>query len=291
MSTVDGLVLLDKPENITSFSVLGTLKRDVGTKKVGHTGTLDKFASGLLVVLTGNYTRFAEYVTGMSKEYTAVFEFGRQTETLDPEGAVVATGPIPSLGEIEKKLPEFTGNILQKPPEFSAIHLDGKRAHEIARAGGRPEMPERRVTIGSIRILAYEEPFLRVSVACGKGTYIRSLARDLGRALGTCGYVTGLRRTAVGTFHVQDAIRPEDFKPSAHLLKGRALLGGIFPAAALTVRAEFEQRLKSGGTIDEGCFLEKTVSPGLHPVFSEQDSLVALIDLGDGGFSYRFVAA
>jgi tRNA pseudouridine55 synthase len=207
---VSGLILLNKVPGVTSFQALNTIKRALGTGKVGHTGTLDKFARGLLVVLAGNALKLAPLFSGCDKKYTAQVCFGAETDTLDPEGKITAQSPLPSRKAVEEAIPFFTGKILQTPPEYSAIHINGKRASDLARQGTMPEMKKRPVTIYSLELVSWQPPFAVFFVHCSSGTYIRSLARDLAVAAGSRGYLTALERTAVAGFSLNDAVR-EDF--------------------------------------------------------------------------------
>ena len=180
-----GLVLLDKEPGETSFQVLGRVKNYLGTTKAGHTGTLDKFASGLLLVLTGRALKLAPWFSSRDKVYEAAILFGEETDTLDPEGAVIARAAPPDQETLEAVLPRFRGTIAQRPPAYSALHVGGKRAHELARAGVAVELNERPVTIHALSLLSYDNPVARVRVHCSSGTYIRSLARDIARAAGS----------------------------------------------------------------------------------------------------------
>ncbi|MDC7239348.1 MAG: tRNA pseudouridine(55) synthase TruB, partial [Spirochaetales bacterium] len=204
-------MFLHKKTGVTSFQALGRIKKVLATRKVGHTGTLDKFAEGLLILLTGKLTRLNALITGLDKEYEALVRFGRETDTLDPEGEVVAEAAVPSLEQIEAVMDSFRGKIQQIPPSYSAIHIDGKRAHELVRSGKEVEMPSREIEIFDLEILGYEAPDLKLRVHCSKGTYIRSLARDIGQACGSRAYVQELIRTAVGPFSLKEAVEVEDF--------------------------------------------------------------------------------
>ncbi|ULQ61110.1 tRNA pseudouridine(55) synthase TruB [Brucepastera parasyntrophica] len=189
----EGIILFAKSAGKTSFSSLWQIKNALETKKVGHTGTLDSFADGLLVLLSGKMTRLAPYITACDKEYKALIEFGAETDTLDPDGKVIMEAPLPLFRTVRNILPSFTGNIMQKPPLFSAIHVDGERASDRIRKGEQIELPPRPVTVYSIEILEARDPGgnmagddsqlanLTVRVRCSKGTYIRSLARTLRR--------------------------------------------------------------------------------------------------------------
>lgn len=201
-----GVILLAKQFGRTSFASLSSVKRALGTGKVGHTGTLDSFADGLLVVLSGRLTRLVPHITGFDKTYLALVEFGSETDTLDPTGKIVVSGGlVPSRADVEAVIPEFVGEIEQVPPLFSALHIGGKRASDIARDGKTVEMPARKITIYSIKIVDFMDKYALLEVRCSKGTYIRSLARDIAVRCGTCAHLAALRRTAVGPFSLSDA--------------------------------------------------------------------------------------
>jgi tRNA pseudouridine55 synthase len=201
-----GLLLLDKKSGLTSFESLANVKKAFSTGKVGHTGTLDKFASGLLVILVGKGVKLIPLFDNCAKAYTAKILFGEETDTLDPEGKVIAEGNIPSKEELEAVLDSFRGEILQAPPAYSAIHIEGRRAHELSREGKEIEMKKRPVTIYELEILSFTPPEAEVFVRCSSGTYIRSLARDLALAAGSRARLSSLRRTELGPFRLEDAI-------------------------------------------------------------------------------------
>ncbi len=213
----DGIILLAKQSGITSFSSLWQIKNALGTKKIGHTGTLDTFAEGLLVVLAGRLTRLCSYITDCGKEYEALILFGAETDTLDPDGTVVTEGPLPTLNSIRNSLSAFRGDIQQRPPLYSAVHVSGQRASDRMRKGEEVELPLRPVTIHNIEMIsaftADRVPALPDSpvtgatlrVSCSKGTYIRSLARDIARSCGSCAHLGALRRTRIGPFGLADA--------------------------------------------------------------------------------------
>jgi tRNA pseudouridine55 synthase len=200
-----GLILLNKSPGITSFDALRDIKRALGTGKVGHTGTLDKFACGLLIVLAGQSLRLSRWFTHCDKEYEGRICFGAETETLDPEGEVIAEAPVPSREQVENALKSFSGEIMQAPPAYSAIHIDGKRASQLARSGAAVEMKKRPVTIYQLELRKWEPPFADIFVRCSSGTYIRSLARDIALEAGSRGHLTSLVRTKVAEFSLEDA--------------------------------------------------------------------------------------
>lgn len=206
------VVLFAKRPGSTSFSSLFTIKHSLKTSKVGHTGTLDSFASGLLVVCVGPLTRLASRITDFDKTYEAIIQFGKETDTLEWTGNVVKTTELPSLENVENAIKSFVGNIMQKPPVFSAIRLDGKRASDLVREGEFVEIPSRPVCVYSAEILDKEltsdnkVSIIKVRFSVSKGTYIRSLARDIGNACGSSAHLIGLLRTSVGKFKLEDAV-------------------------------------------------------------------------------------
>ncbi len=207
----DGIVLLAKKSGPTSFSSLNSVKKALGTTKVGHTGTLDSFAQGLLVVCTGRLTRLAGNITEFDKSYDAVIKFGEETDTLEYTGNIIKKAQKPSPEALESAVRAFTGKIMQSPPAFSAIHVDGKRASDLARGGTITELPARPVTVyeAVIKDLKLTEDskveYALIHFSVSKGTYIRSLARDIANDCGSAAHLTGLYRTKVGHFKVEDA--------------------------------------------------------------------------------------
>jgi tRNA pseudouridine55 synthase len=216
-SEKSGLLLLRKKGGITSFEALYPLKKALGTGKVGHTGTLDKFAEGLLPVLAGRAVKLVPWFSGCDKTYEGIIRFGIETDTLDPEGLPVAEAPPPGREALEAALPAFRGDILQTPPAYSALHVEGQRASRLARSGAEPALPERPISIYRLDLLSYEAPLARIRVHCSKGTYIRSLARDIARAAGSRGHLVFLNRTGVGGFDLSRAFefpRGEELSPA-----------------------------------------------------------------------------
>jgi tRNA pseudouridine55 synthase len=200
-----GIIFLNKKTGITSFDALGEIKRALKTGKVGHTGTLDKFASGLLVVLTGSSLKLCKLFTGCDKQYIGKIHFGIETDTLDPEGGQIAQAPLPESEDVQKALLQFTGEILQEPPAYSALHVNGKRAWELARSGKIPEMKKRPVVVYKLELRSWEPPFAEIFVHCSSGAYIRSLARDIALAAGSRAYLCALERTQVASFTLEMA--------------------------------------------------------------------------------------
>ena len=224
-----------KKSGLTSFSSLRCIKKALHTKKVGHTGTLDSFAEGLLVVLTGSLTRLVPFFTLFDKTYEAVISFGEETDTLDPSGSVIRTADLPDIADFEKSLASFCGTIMQAPPAYSAIHVNGKRASDLAREGRLKSIPERPVTVFKSEILETlltpenKLRYVRVLFHVSKGTYIRSLARDIGAACNSAAHLVGLKRTRVGCFCLEQAAfadELEDFTIKSVVLRCQTAVRG-----------------------------------------------------------------
>ena len=204
---VNGWVVLDKPIGITSTHAVSRLKRIYNGKKAGHAGTLDPLASGILPIAFGEATKTVPYVQDGEKGYRFTVAWGAETNTDDADGSVVASSELrPERGAIEAQLPRFLGTVEQRPPAFSAIKIAGERAYDLAREGELVEIAPRAVTIHALTISTHHGGSTTFETRCGKGTYVRAIARDLGRALGCYGHVTALRRTRVGPFVEADSV-------------------------------------------------------------------------------------
>ena len=211
-------VVIDKPLHWTSFDVVNkfryVLSKALGVRriKVGHAGTLDPLATGVVVVCTGKATKTIDEVQLGMKQYVTTLKFGETTPSFDLESEPDGTYPYAHITEESLKavLNEFEGEILQVPPLFSAINVGGTRAYKLARKGVETELPPKKILVDRIRVVSFELPFVTLEITCGKGTYIRALARDIGRALGSGAHLTALRRTRVGDFTLEGAIAPQD---------------------------------------------------------------------------------
>jgi tRNA pseudouridine55 synthase len=214
-SFINGVIVIDKPAGITSARVVDRVKRLLprGTK-VGHAGTLDPFATGLLVLLVGRATKLCETMMDQPKSYDATLKLGAMTATEDPESPeqIVPNALAPDRATIDDALAHFRGTILQRPPAYSAIRVGGRRAYDLARSGQEVQIQARPVSVYRIDVIKYEYPLLELTIDCGRGTYIRSIARDLGDRLGTGAYLTRLRRTRVGDFTTDDAMAPDSLQ-------------------------------------------------------------------------------
>lgn len=219
MNEEDGILLIDKPAGMTSFGVVARVRRVLSEKagkkvKVGHTGTLDPFATGLLILLTGKGTKRSGEFLKLDKKYEATIRLGAVSTTGDVEGEIKeieSLSKIVTLEEVKEAAERFLGEIEQKVPRYSAVKIKGERAYKLARKGVEVEMPTRKVQIFDLEIVDFEWPNLKITCHVSSGTYIRALGEDIGEFLGVGGYLTSLRRTAVGKYQVKDAIKLEDF--------------------------------------------------------------------------------
>lgn len=203
---MDDILIINKPKGITSFGVIRELRRKLGVKKIGHGGTLDPNAVGVLIVGVGKGTKKLNDVIGLDKEYEAEITFGAISNTYDVDGEITKVeGPLPSLKDINDALPKFIGEIMQVPPIFSAKKIQGKPAYKRARKGEELTLEPAKVFVKNIEIISYEKPILKLKVECEKGFYVRSLAHDLGEVLGCGAYLSNLIRTRVGKFLIKDA--------------------------------------------------------------------------------------
>ncbi len=233
---MDGVLIIDKPVGLTSHDVVNRVRRIFNTRKVGHTGTLDPFATGVMVVLIGKATRLAKFADRADKQYDAAIRFGFATDTGDLTGTRVGDAGRSDISseEIESVLDRFRGEILQVPPMYSAKKIDGKKLYELARRGEEVERPAVPVTIREIELLTHEgEPreLHRIRVRCSAGTYIRTLAEDIAKALGTAAYLEELRRIASGSFSLEKSVAldtlAEAAEPSKYLLPMEVLVEGL----------------------------------------------------------------
>jgi tRNA pseudouridine55 synthase len=247
-SSLHGFLVVDKPAGLTSHDVVDRARHwfPRGTR-IGHTGTLDPLATGVLVLCVGVATRLAEYVQGMRKTYRTTIFLGARSDTDDAEGTItpVAAARVPDLPAVEQVLAEFVGWVDQVPPAYSAIKVSGRRAYELARKGEELALHPRRVQIDRIDLLAFDYPRLELEVRCGEGTYIRSLARDIGERLGCGGYVQLLRRTRLGGFEVADAL-PLDADPKTARAKLLPVEAAVQDMPLVTLAADQVARLRRG---------------------------------------------
>ncbi|WP_322806120.1 tRNA pseudouridine(55) synthase TruB [Thermanaerothrix sp.] len=206
-NAISGVLVVDKPVGLTSHDVVQIIRKGTNIRRAGHTGTLDPRASGVLVVLIGPAVRLSEYVSASDKRYQAVIRLGEATDTYDSEGRVVSTSPVNITEEqFVEALQQFVGEIEQVPPPYSAVKVQGRRAYEMAREGEEVDLQPRKIKVYSLELLEWAPPEAVIDIHCSSGTYIRSLANDLGRVLGCGAHLVGLRRTRSGRFTLRDAV-------------------------------------------------------------------------------------
>lgn len=255
---MDGFLNIDKPAGVTSAAVVAMVRRAVGEKRVGHAGTLDPDATGVLPVMTGRATRLFDYLLEKDKEYEAVVAFGSSTDTQDASGRVVETGTdYPRLDEVEKRLPELTGDIMQIPSAYSAIKQNGKPLYKLARSGRAAEAPPRLVRVEELKVTdELPDHAFRLNVRCGSGTYVRTICHDLGRLCGCPAHMRSLRRTRSGPFDISGAVTPDEMFAAADAGKLAGLLLPVdYPLSGI-VRADIEEkcrkRVSAGAAIPIG---------------------------------------
>ncbi len=216
INIVSGVLVVDKPIGLTSHDVVQIIRRGTGIRRAGHTGTLDPRASGVLVVLIGPAVRLSEYVSASDKRYQATIQLGRSTDTYDSEGTVTKATPVENISEdqFDEILQSYVGQIEQVPPPYSAVKVKGKKAYEMARKGKPVDLEPRIINVFNLEILEWAPPELVIDVYCSSGTYVRSLANDLGDSLGTGAHLIGLRRTKSGQFTLRDAVPLRRLKES-----------------------------------------------------------------------------
>ncbi|PNG25787.1 tRNA pseudouridine(55) synthase TruB [Methylocella silvestris] len=247
---IDGWVVLDKPVGMTSTHAVARLKRIFNAKKAGHAGTLDPLASGILPIAFGEATKTVPFVQDGEKAYRFTVRFGAETDTDDSDGSIVAQSELrPAPADILALLPNFIGVIEQTPPAFSAIKINGERAYDLARDGVTPQLAARPVTIHALDLVSAGPDEAVFEARCGKGTYVRAIARDLGRLLGCLGHVTTLRRTRVGPFLEADSIKLSDLEEGASAPVMRRVEAGLGELHRIIVDRDAAARLRRGQSV------------------------------------------
>jgi tRNA pseudouridine55 synthase len=282
-----GVIIVDKPEGPTSHKVVSIVRSGTGVRKVGHAGTLDPRASGVLVLCLGPATRLSEYLSSSTKSYEARIRFGESTETYDAEGETTSSaGEVPTEVQIESALEMFRGEIQQIPPPYSAIKLQGKKAYELAREGKPVKLDPRSVTVYELTKLQYEPPELSVRVECSAGTYIRSLAHDLGQALSTGAHLSALRRLRAGPFGLEDAVRLEELREAMRRGEWQSLVRPASEALPdlpiVTVEEAELERIRNGLRIPS-----KDGATGMARALDPGGELVAILVSAENGQEWQ----
>lgn len=317
----DGIVLLSKRENETSFSSLYNVKKAIKTNKVGHTGTLDSFASGLLVVCVGKMTKLVSNITEFSKEYEAIIKFGEETDTLELTGKIIKTTDLPTEEKFKSVLLKYKGKMLQLPPQYSAIHVNGNRASDLARKGIDSVIPKREINVfdSSIKELQLNNQnkveYARIFFSVSKGTYIRSLARDIGIDCDSSAHLVGLRRYSVGNFRIEDAVgysllkeftienmlnntncdnlRESDLNIQAEIKEKIMNFNKNISLECnfenLIISDEYVDDFKNGKKILHKWFNEISETDKTYSIFTSMEMFIGLIEYKNNTFTYKFV--
>lgn len=280
-NAISGVLVVDKPVGMTSHDVVQAIRTGTGLRRAGHTGTLDPRASGVLVILVGPAVRLSEFVSASDKRYQAIIRLGSTTDTFDADGKLTHTsGPVEVTAEqFEKVLVTFIGEIEQTPPPYSAVKVQGRKAYELARAGEEVELAPRKITVHHLEVLEWAPPEVVIDVHCSSGTYVRSLANDLGIALGCGAYLVGLRRTKSGRFSLRDATPLRKLQEAFHdgnwyqyLIPAAEALAE-WPAVELS--PDEVENVRHGHRVHAAA----GAAPGMVRGVSTQGELVALMDL------------
>ncbi len=286
-----GVLVVDKPSGPTSFDVVARVRSLLGIKKVGHTGTLDPMATGVLPICLGDATKIAGFITENEKSYDAVLKLGLETDTLDAQGTVVARAPVPALTreQVEEALARFRGTYLQTPPMYSAVKVGGKKLYELAREGKEVERAPREVTVRALALKALSADEVAVSVTSSKGFFVRVLAQELGRALGTCAHLIALRRTRSGPFELAQAMTLEQVERAVadgtlpqHLV---SMVDALRELPAVVVHEAEVEKVKHGVALGAG------PARGRVRVMAPGGQLLAIAEAAQGRLKYMRVLA
>ena len=283
-NAISGVLVVDKPVGMTSHDVVQVIRNGTGLRRAGHTGTLDPRASGVLVVLVGPAVRLSEFVSASDKRYQAIIRLGSTTDTFDADGKLTTSGQPVTVTEeqFEKVLATFVGEIEQVPPPYSAVKVQGRKAYEMAREGEEVELAPRKITVHHLEVLEWAPPEVVIDVHCSSGTYVRSLANDLGAALGCGAYLVGLRRTKSGRFSLREAAPLRKLQEAFH---ARNWYQYLIPAAealaewpAIELSPDDVENVRHGHRVKAAA----DAKPGMVRGVSTQGELVALMELVTG---------
>ena len=278
---MNGIVIVDKPQGWTSQDVTARLRRVFGTRRIGHGGTLDPMATGVLPVFVGRATRAVEFFEHAEKTYETVLLLGKKTDTQDVTGTVLEERAVDvTKSQVEEVLTRFRGEIMQVPPMYSALKVNGQKLYELARKGKQVERQPRPVTVYELTVLSFENNRLSLRVRCSKGTYIRTLCEDIGEALGCLGCMEALRRTQAGEYRLEDAVALEDLLESStpeSCLRGMDTMFARYSAVKLT--ANQEKRCRNGNSFT------RPMPDGIYRAYGENGEFLMLAKVEDGVMS------
>lgn len=287
MAEINGILRVDKPAGMTSHDVVDRLRKVAGMRKIGHTGTLDPSATGLLILCFGAATRLSEHLTGLPKSYEGFLRFGIVTDSYDLDGEVLEENAVPELTQeqIQAAFDEFTGDIQQMPPMVSAVKIGGERLYKKARKGEVVERPTREVTVNEFLLLEWSSPLAKFRVSCSSGTYVRALCHDVGAKFGCGGALDSLRRTAVGTHFVEEATPLDQFETREDVATALVPLSQALDLPAVVV-VKAGERLVASGNVLRRTELESAcpVKEGWVQVKSRRGDLLALAEVQAGHY-------
>jgi tRNA pseudouridine55 synthase len=287
----DGILLINKEKNKTSFQIIAELRKILNIKKIGHSGTLDKNATGLLIIGIGRSTKLLKHFTKLPKKYIAEIYFGKQTNTDDANGIPTKSfnGKI-DLNQIKSNLNSFKGKINQIPPDYSAVHIDGKRSYQIAKKNQKPKLKKRIVEVNKLKIISFKNPFLKLDIECSSGTYIRSIARDLGIKTGYYAYLYSLIREKIGVFNLKKADTLKNIN------SGNFKIISPFKALkdidSIEINKNYINDIKNGKKIIIDWFKENNIIKNLNNGYYKlhyKNELLAIIEFNNGNFKYDLV--
>lgn len=276
---LDGILLINKEAGRTSFETVQLVRKRIGARKAGHTGTLDKSASGLLLVCINRATSIQSLLTNHFKQYRGTVRFGIETDTLDNDGHVVRSGPVGLFptSRIMGVLEGFKGKVEQVPPVYSALHKDGERLHRLARSGREVSADPREVEISDLTLLKNNGSSICIDVTASRGTYVRSLARDIARSLGTCGYLSKLHRLRIGSFSVENAIFVDEVEESTTLL---SMVKALQDFPQLEIGEKLAQHVRNGTPAPKILqSLEVELPQSEYICLVNDDQLIAIVEL------------
>ena len=284
-----GFFLINKPTGISTYDVIRIIKSKTGIKKLGHSGTLDPFAEGVVVILVGQMTRLFDFFSLLPKTYRAFAEFGKRTDSLDITGKIVETAQPPDISAIEKNIESFKGTITQRPPGYSAVHINGKRAYELAREGIEPELKEKNITIYSMHINNYQNNILDFEITCSSGTYIRVIADDLAKKCNSAAYLIKLIRKSIGGFLLDNAVNADEIslKDLIPLQDGLNILG----IPVFSVDYDNASKIITGKNLIKENIAADNYPRKIISFFSENNNFLALVDNRDLMMKYVFVSS
>jgi len=280
-----GVLLLDKPSGMTSHDVVDHIRKAAHTRRVGHTGTLDPSATGLLIICVGEATRLSEHLTRLDKVYEGFLRFGIVTDSYDMDGKVLEENSVPEISpeEIQKAFAVLTGKIQQIPPMVSAVKVGGQRLYKLARKGETVERKPRDVTVKEFSLLDYEAPLARFRIECTSGTYVRALCHDVGQSIGCGGTLDSLRRVAVGRHRVENATPIDGFENVDDIYEHLIPMGEVLDLPEVVVRAKGEHLVATGGALRRAELKEDCpVTEGWIQVKSDRGELLALAQVEKG---------